>query len=227
MKDIGLMHYFLGLEVRQRQGEIFLAQGKYTVDVLKKFGMMDCKSMSTPMITNLRTLHDSDTGSDLVDPTMYTQQIGSLMYMIQTRSDICYAMIAMSPFMTEPGQRHSVAAKHILRYLRGTITYGLRYTSSGGQRPMDQKSTSGYCFSLGYAMIFWSSRKQGSISQSKAEVEYIATSDASKQAVWLKKLVSGLFGENLEMTVVHCDNQICIKLTSDREPDISRQVKTY
>jgi hypothetical protein len=54
MKDLGLMHYFLGLEVWKRQGEIFLAQGKYTVDVLKRFGMMDCKSISTPMITNLR-----------------------------------------------------------------------------------------------------------------------------------------------------------------------------
>jgi hypothetical protein len=59
------------------------------VDVLKRFGMMDCKSMSTPMVTNLRKLHDSDTGSDLVDATMYKQLIGSLMYMIHTRPDIC------------------------------------------------------------------------------------------------------------------------------------------
>jgi hypothetical protein len=102
MKDLGLMHYFLGLEVWQRHGEIFLAQGKYTMDVLKRFGMMDFKSMSTPMVTNLRKLHDSDTGLDLVDPTMCGQLIGSLMYMIHTRPDICYAVIAMSQFMTEP-----------------------------------------------------------------------------------------------------------------------------
>jgi hypothetical protein len=100
------MHYFLGLEVWQRQGEIFLAQGKYTVDVLKRFGMMDCKSMSTPMVTNLRKLHDSDTCLYLVDPTMYKQLIGSLMYMTHTRPDICYVVIAMSQFMTEPRQRH-------------------------------------------------------------------------------------------------------------------------
>jgi hypothetical protein len=143
--------------VWQRQGEIFLAQGKYTVDVLKKFGMMDCKSMSTLMVTNLRKLHDSDIGSDLVDLTMYRQSIRSLMYMIQTRPDICFEVIAMSQFMTEPIQRHWVAAKHILRYLRGTITYGLRYTSSDGLflhgysdvdwvgSPVDWKSTSGYC----------------------------------------------------------------------------------
>jgi hypothetical protein len=79
MKDIGLMHYFLGLEVCQRQGKIFMVQGKYIVDVRKRFGMMDFKSMSTPMVNNLKKLHDSDTGSDLVDPTMYRQLIGSLM----------------------------------------------------------------------------------------------------------------------------------------------------
>jgi hypothetical protein len=96
MKDLGLMHYFLGLEVWQRHGEIFLAQGKYIVDLLKRFGMMDCKSMSTSMITNMRKLHDYDICSDLVDPTMYRQLIGSLMYMIHTRPDICYVVIAMS-----------------------------------------------------------------------------------------------------------------------------------
>jgi hypothetical protein len=148
-----------------------MAHGKYTMDVLNRFGMMDCKSMSTPMITNLRKLHDSYTCSDLVDPTIYRQLIGSLMYMIHTRPYICYAMIAMSQFMAEPRQRHWVAAKHILRYLRGAITYGLRYTSSGGLfldgyadadwagSPVDRKSTSRYCFSLGSVMISWSSKK--------------------------------------------------------------------
>jgi hypothetical protein len=93
------MHYFLGLEVWTIQGEIFLAQGKYIVDVLNSFGMINCKSMSTLMITNLRKLHDSDIGSDLVDPTMYRNLIVSLMYKIHTRPNICYAMIAMSHFM--------------------------------------------------------------------------------------------------------------------------------
>jgi hypothetical protein len=175
MKDLGLMHYFLGLEVWQKQGEIFLAQGKYTVDVLKRFGMMDCKSLSTLMITNLKKLHYSDTSSDLVDPIMYWQLIGSLMYMIHTMPDICYVENAMSQFMVEQRQRHWVAAKHILRYLRGTITYGMRYTSNGGLfqhryadaywvgSPVDQKSTSEYCISLGSAMISWSTRKHESL----------------------------------------------------------------
>jgi hypothetical protein len=71
MKDLGLMHYFLGLEVWQKPGEIFLRQGKYTVEILSRFGMMDCKSMATPMMTNLKKLSDSTSDSDLVDPTMY------------------------------------------------------------------------------------------------------------------------------------------------------------
>jgi hypothetical protein len=127
--------------------------------------------------------------------------------------------------MSEPKHIHWIAAKHVLRYLRGTITYGLRYTSNSGVMllgyadsdwdgsAVDRKSTSGYCFSLGSAMISWSSRKQGSIAQSTAEAEYIAASDACREAVWLRKLLSDLFGGKLEPTVIHCDNQSCIKLS--------------
>jgi hypothetical protein len=116
-----------------------------------------------------------------------------------------------------------VVAKNILRYLRGTITYGLKYTSSRGiffhgyvdvdweGSPMDQKSTSRYCFNLGSTMISWSSQKHGSIAKSTTEVEYIATSDVRKQVVWLRKLVSGLFGDKIEMMVVHYDNKSWIK----------------
>jgi hypothetical protein len=83
MKDLGLMHYFLGLEVWQKPGEIFLSQSKYAVDVLRRFGMMDLKSMTTSMISNLKKLQDHVTGTDLEDPTSYRQIIGSLMYLIQ------------------------------------------------------------------------------------------------------------------------------------------------
>jgi hypothetical protein len=80
---------------------------------------------------------------------------------------------------------------------------------------VDRKSTSGYCFSLGSTMISWSSRKQGSIAQSTAEAEYIVASAASREAVWLRKLLSDLFSAELEPTVIHCDNQSCIKLSEN------------
>ena len=71
MKDLGLLHYFLGLEVQQKTGEIFLSQVKYVCAILKKFGMMDYKPMATPMVTNLKKLHDAVTGSDIVDPIQF------------------------------------------------------------------------------------------------------------------------------------------------------------
>ena len=115
MKELGLKHYFLGLEIWQRNDEIFLYQGKYTVDILRRFGTVDCKSINTPMDSNLRKLHEIDTGSDQVDPTLYRQLIGSLMYLVHSMPDICYAVIILSQFMTDPRHRHWVVGKHILR----------------------------------------------------------------------------------------------------------------
>jgi hypothetical protein len=112
MKDLGLMHYFLGLEVWQRPNEIFLSQGKYTVEILQRFRMMDCKSMATPMTINLKLL--SDSSSDLVDPTMYRQLIGSLIYLVNTRPDICFAVNTLSQYMVEPRHVHWMATKHIV-----------------------------------------------------------------------------------------------------------------
>jgi hypothetical protein len=129
--------------------------------------------------------------------------------------------------MCEPKHIHMVAVKHILRYVRGTIAYGLRYTSSGGVMlhsftdsdwmgsTVDRKRTSRYCFSLGLAMISWSSRKQGSIAQSTAKAEYIVASVASREAVWLRKLLSDFLSSELAPIVIHCDNQSCIKLTKN------------
>jgi hypothetical protein len=163
MKDLGLMHYFLGLEVWQRTDEIFLSQGKYTVEILKKFGMTECKSMPTPMVMDLKKMSDTDSGE--IDPHLYRQLIGSLMYLVNTRPDICYAVNVLSQFMSQPRQTHWIAAKHVLRYLRGTVGYGLRYASSvdlslqgyadadWAGSAVDRKSTSGCCFTLGSAMV--------------------------------------------------------------------------
>ena len=94
MKDTGMMHYFLGLEVWQEEGHIFMGQGQYVVDVLRRFHMAECRPMSTPMITNWKKLHAHD--SSLVDPTFYRQLIGSLMYLVNNRPDICFALNTLS-----------------------------------------------------------------------------------------------------------------------------------
>ena len=130
---------------------IFLRQGKYALEILKRFGMMECKALTTPMPSNLKLL--SDASSESVDATMYHQMIGSLMYLKNTRIDICF-----------------VAAKHILRYLKGTVDYGLKYEanqkinlegyvdSDWAGSAIDRKRTLGCWFNLGYDMIFWFTR---------------------------------------------------------------------
>jgi hypothetical protein len=125
MKDLGLMQYFLGLEVWLISEKIFLNQGKYAVEILKRFDMLECKSMNTPMETKLKLL--VDTSSELVDATLYRQIIGSLMYLTNTRPDICFAVNTLSQFLVEPRCVHIVAAKHVMRYLKGTLDFGLSY----------------------------------------------------------------------------------------------------
>jgi len=93
--------------------------------------MMDCKSMTTPMRTNLKKLSDYALDLDLVYPTMYRSLIRSLIYLVNTRSNILFVVNTLSEYMVEPRQIHWVATKHVLRYLHGTVGYGLRYVLGG------------------------------------------------------------------------------------------------
>ena len=90
MKDLRLMHYFLGLEVWQSPEGIFWNQGKYGVKILRRFDMLDCKDMATPMDTKLKLVLNET--SELVDMTQYRQIIGSLMYLTNTKKNICFPM---------------------------------------------------------------------------------------------------------------------------------------
>ena len=145
------------------------------------------------------------------------------MYLVNTRPDIYYVVNFLSQFMCKPKQTHLVAAKHILRYLNGTIGYGLKYTknelnlrgyidSDWAGNLENRKSTSGCCFTLGSTMISQFSRKQSLVVESSTEVEYIAASMGAREVVWLRKILFGLFGKPLPPTTIYCDNQSCIKL---------------
>ena len=104
MKDIDMMHYFLGMEVWQEDGRVFLGQGKYAHDILHRFDMQDCRPMATPMTTNFWKLIASE--SELVDATLYRQLIGSLMYLVNTRLDLSFAVNTLNEFMVEPRRVH-------------------------------------------------------------------------------------------------------------------------
>jgi hypothetical protein len=128
MTDLGLMKYFLGIEVEQSAQGIFISQQKYATDVLKKFRMEKCKPADTPIALGTK-LRKEDVGST-VNSTLYKQLVGSLMYLTTTRPDIAYATSFISRFMESPKDSHWKVGKRILRYIAGTTTYGLWYTTS-------------------------------------------------------------------------------------------------
>ena len=121
MKDLGMMHYFLGMEVWQNVDGIFLWKGKYEVDTLNRFKMMDCKAMTTSMASNLKLL--SDASSETVDFMMYRQIICSLMYLMNTRPNIFFDVNTLRHF-------HLITTNHILRYLKDIVEYDLKYDTN-------------------------------------------------------------------------------------------------
>eukprot|EP00253_Pinus_taeda_P006036 PITA_06036 len=133
MKDLGLMHYFLGLGVRQKPREIFLSQGKYVVKILERFGMVDCKPVTTLMELDFKKLSSSVVRPILRNATEYRQLVGALMFLVNSHLDICFAVNTLSQHMVEPHHSHWISAKNLLRYLHGTITHGLRYTDGDGK----------------------------------------------------------------------------------------------
>ncbi|XP_059073380.1 uncharacterized mitochondrial protein AtMg00810-like [Cryptomeria japonica] len=120
MKDLGLTHQFLGMEVWQIDGEIFLGQGKYCIEISRKFEMEDFRGMSTSMIMNWKKVATSSEKD--VDLTLYKKLIGSLMYLVDTRLDISFAVNSLSQFMVEPKRVHWTTTKHVLCYFPSTIS---------------------------------------------------------------------------------------------------------
>jgi hypothetical protein len=116
------MHYLLGLEFWQSTENIFLNQGKYAVK-MKRFDMLKCISMYTPMETKLKLL--VDTSSELVNATLYRHIVGSMMYLMITRPNVCFAL---SQYLVEPRRLHLDDEKHVMRYLKSMLDFGLYYT---------------------------------------------------------------------------------------------------
>jgi hypothetical protein len=164
--------------------------------------MTDCKSSLTPFLSGVKLEDGGET--PLVDNTLCRQLLGSLLYLIHSRPDLSYGVGAISMFMQEPHELQWKATKHILRYVQGTITFGIHYATEStldligftdsdwaGDR-IDHKSTSGYSLSLGSGPIFWSSKKQSVIDLSSVEAEYRGVFNITIQAMWLQHFLTEL-----------------------------------
>jgi len=225
MTDLGLMTYFLRIEIKQSDNEGFIFQKKYAKEILRKFQMEECKAVSTPM--NQKEKLSKEDGADKVDEGYYRSMIGCLMYLTATRPDILFVVSLLSRFMHCASETHLVAARRILRYVKGTIDYGVKYESCQNFKLCgfsdsdwagsidDMKSTSGYCFSIGSGVFSWCTKKQETVAQSTAEAEFIAATAAVNQVLWLKKILCDLHLQQNHKIEVFIDNQAAIAISND------------
>ena len=229
MKDLGEVHYCLGIQIERKRTKKFmlLHQSKYLTSLLKKFGMEDCKPVSTPLDQSSKLLPNE---GDPVDKTKYQTLVGGLTYAVTgTRPDLAYALGMVSQFCSNPGLEHWKAAKRILRYIKGTIDYGIKFDGSKqdavqvsgfvdadwGSNPNGRRSQSGYLFSLCGGIISWASKRQSTVALSSTEAEYVSASLACQEAVWLRALLDDLNFVQEESTVIKEDNQGAIALSKN------------
>eukprot|EP00253_Pinus_taeda_P010442 PITA_10442 len=187
--------------------------------------LTDCKPAPSPFQSGVK-LSVSCTSPE-VDATLYRQLVGKLLYLTHTRPDLSFAVGLVARFMQNPRESHWKAAKRILRYVRGTVQFGIHYSakatpllvgftdSDWAGDPDDRKSTAVYVFTLGSGPITWACKKQDAISLSSAEAEYRGAVEASKEALWLRQILSEFGFEQQHPTTLWCDNQSAIQLCKD------------
>lgn len=223
MSDLGLLqYYYLGIEVRQSANGIKLSQAGYDTKLPERAGMAVCNPAVVPMEPRLKL--SKERKHPTTDMTFYRSLVGCLRYLVHTRPDIFFAVGYVSRFMEAPTTEHLAAVKHLLRYITNTRTFGCRYTR-GGDRELvgfsnsdmagdidDRKSTTGALFSFGDNPITWQSQKQKIVALSSCEAEYVATTTAACQAVWLRRLLDDMTGKQSGATTIFIDNKSAIQL---------------
>jgi hypothetical protein len=237
MKDLGAANFILGMEIKRDRAnrKLWLNQRKYVETILQRFNMHGSKSVKVPIPIGVKLSADHCPKTQEEEEDMshvpYASAVGSLMYaMVCTRPDIAHAVGVLSRYMSKPGKEHWTTVKRVFRYLRGTTSYGLCYQ---GRPRLDRvvdihgfvdadwagdldhrRSTSGYVFNLFGGAISWMSKRQAVVALSTTEAEYMAATHASKEAVWLQRLCSGI-GLVQQAVRLDCDSQSAIFLAKN------------
>ncbi|KAG8500663.1 hypothetical protein CXB51_002624 [Gossypium anomalum] len=226
LKDMGELHYFLGIEVnRSSSGSLHLSQRKYIRELLTRSSMANAKGVHTPMVSS--SVLSKNEGEPLADPTEYRSLAGALQYVVLTRPDVAYAVNRVCQFMHAPTSSHMVALKRILRYLCGTPAHGLVFRPSDrlslvgyadanwGLDFDDRRSTTGYCIYFGHTPISWCSKKQPVVSRSTAEAEYRSLAAATSDVTWLVSLLAELKVNSVDLPTIWCDNSSAVAVAAN------------
>ncbi|XP_024011200.1 uncharacterized protein LOC112086480 [Eutrema salsugineum] len=225
MKDMGQLHYFLGIQARFHSEGLFLSQQKYAEDLLAIAGMTDCSPMPTPLPIQLdRVPHQNELFSN---PTYFRSLAGKLQYLTLTRPDIQFAVNYVCQKMHSPTISDFMLLKRILRYIKGTVTMGINFNkgtdcvmrvysdSDWAGCKETRRSTGGFCTFLGNNIISWSSKKQPTVSKSSTEAEYRTMSEAASEVTWLSSLLKEI-GVSIPATPeLFCDNLSAVRLTAN------------
>ncbi|CAH9088710.1 unnamed protein product [Cuscuta europaea] len=216
IKDLGHLHHFLGIEVIPSSRGIFLSQRQYILNILDTFKMTGAKESSTPMTSAALTSGPSD--CPMLDPKLYRRVLGLLQYLAFTRPDISFVVNRLSQHMHCPSDHHWQAVKRVLRYLKGTINFGLFLhrncplqltafsDSSWGNVSDAGHSTTGYVLYLGPNIISWKSAKQKCVSRSSTEAEYQAVANTTAELLWAQNILRELGIQLPTKPVLYCDN---------------------
>ena len=242
MKDSGLVNKILGIRVTwMKDGSIRLDQEFYARSILEEFGMLDSKPQQVPLSPSINLNADDQSRRLTLElHSKFRQILGRLTYLAgATRPDIQFSVNRLSQHLAEPRDVHLQASKHILRYVRRTMHYGITYTcgakgsENGGTlvgfsdssfgNATRCRSTSAYVFMMAGGPISWSSRKQPITAMSTTEAEYVAAAEAAKHAVWIRHFLFAIRKRNKkptnltfkEPTQLGIDNQGAIALASN------------
>ncbi|KAJ9566729.1 hypothetical protein OSB04_002695 [Centaurea solstitialis] len=247
MKDLREAAYILGIKIYRNRSRrlIGLSQSTYIDKILKRFRMDESKKGFIPMqhgiVLSKAQCPVSSEDQDKMKLIPYASAIGSIMYaMLCTRPDVAYSISVTSRYQQNPGEAHWVAVKNILKYMRRTkemfLVFGgsedeisvTGYTDASFQTDKDDfRSQSGYVFTLNGGAISWKSSKQDTIADSTTEAEYIAASDAAKEAVWLRSFITDLrVVASISRPIdIYCDNSGAVAQAKEpREHHKSRHV---
>ena len=240
--DLGEPSKIVGIEITHRKHSLTISQPQYIDSILRKHGMQDANPVTTPLDSNVK-LEINKNEREGNDNNEYASLIGSLQYLtIATRPDIAYAVNRLASFTANPSFEHYNAAKRVLRYLKGTRNFGITYrdqnnrligpndsnifygfSDSAFANAEDQKSISGYVFLANMGAITWMSKKQSTIALSTTEAEYVALSEAAREAKWLHHLYGELGFTQVDPITLLGDNDGSISLT--KNPQLHKRTK--